>query len=108
MSEWQPIETAPRDGSYFVTIRIDDEIASEPEIGKYEPYKHHKYEEASNGLYRRVEVVYMEFTHNNFHRSTHWLPLPALPKASPQYPTPTPGSTPATSSSRDDQKCEPA
>ena len=77
MSNWQPIETAPRDGTWFVICR-----AGTPgyEVGCFDPLMFPQYVEAENGLYRKVvQKVYDWTGFNNFHRATHWMPLPEIP-----------------------------
>lgn len=75
--EWQPIETAPRDGSWFVIRCLDDTY----ECGFYSPYKWANYEEVDGGLYRKVETQILDWSgFNNFHRATHWMPLPPTPR----------------------------
>ena len=85
MNEWQPIETAPRDGSYFVTANFSEPFPEdgEYEISHYRPMNWTTYEPADGGLFRKVEQVLTEFRSDNFHRATHWMPLPEPPKASP-------------------------
>ena len=79
MSEWQPIETAPRDGTWFVIYCAGEEDSYE--IGRYEPLMGHDFVEAGRGLYRKVDKELYEWTgFNNFHCATHWLPLPPPPK----------------------------
>lgn len=75
---WQPIETAPRDGTWFVVCR-----AGEPdsvEAGCYDPLMHDEYVEAGEGLYRKERRTSYEWTgFNNMHRATHWMPIPEVP-----------------------------
>lgn len=83
MSDWQPIETAPKDGTWFLICRADDGYESY-EVGRYNPLKHPRYEDAGNGLYRKIdEVIYDWSGFNNFHRATHWMPLPSPPEVKP-------------------------
>jgi hypothetical protein len=77
MSEWRPIETAPRDGSWFVIRCIDDTY----EAGRYDPSMWPCFEEVEGGLFKKVEKqIYDWAGFNNFHRATHWLQLPPIPK----------------------------
>lgn len=77
---WQPIATAPRDGTWFMIIKAD-EGAESVEVGKYEPLMFPRYEAADGGLYRRVDELGYEWCgFNNFHRATHWRPLPSPPE----------------------------
>lgn len=80
MSEWQPIETAPKDGTWFLIARRDEGFESY-EVGQYNPYFFATYVEAGNGLYRKeMERLGDWRGFNNFHRATHWMPLPEPPK----------------------------
>jgi len=82
MSEWQPIETAPKDGTAILlhgdgrttlgnwcapsdtpTIKYQDGFAPEPEWEEFEPF----WASWDGG-----------FTEE--HPATHWMPLPAPPK----------------------------
>jgi hypothetical protein len=79
MSEWKPIETAPRDGSWFVICRVGDD-PERYEVGCYNPLCHFNYVEVENGLFRREKERGYEWSgFSNFHRATHWMPLPAPP-----------------------------
>ncbi len=84
MSDWQPIETAPRDGTYFVACR-----AGEPdslEVGCYDQLFWPEYVEVDGGLFRReMKPIYDWRGFNNMHRMTHWMPLPN-PPPSPSLP----------------------
>lgn len=79
--KWQPIETAPRDGRYFLTGNFHnsfDELG-EYEIARYNPRTGTEYVEAGEGLFRANPVTYYEFTSDNWHRATHWCEIPKEP-----------------------------
>ena len=60
---WQPAETAPRDGTYFLSKNKDGNIA----IAEYFRLYHDKYELQENGLYTKKTVCYHEgFSPSNF------------------------------------------
>lgn len=76
---WKPIDTAPRDGTWFLICKADDGAES-VEVGRYDPLIRYEYEPIDGGLFKRREVVSYEWTgFNNFCRATHWMPLPDLP-----------------------------
>lgn len=80
MSVWQPIETIPRDGSWFVICRSGEPDSCE--AGCYEPMMWDTYIPVEGGLYRKHQEAIHEWSHiNNFHRATHWMPLPPVPAA---------------------------
>jgi len=74
---WQPIETAPRDGTWFVICLPGERF----EVGRFYPAKSTYYVPSEiDGLFRQQEKVIHEWGEfNNFHRATHWMPLPAPP-----------------------------
>ena len=76
-SGWRPIETAPRDGSWFVTAnnRENDEY----ETLQYNPWARDVYTQEQDGRFSRSTEIADEFTSSNFHRATHWMPLPLPP-----------------------------
>lgn len=91
MSEWKPIETAPRDGTWFMICNAEDDFDSY-EIGCYDPYYCWSYVEVGDGLYRHVredEPAYEWRGFNNMHRATHWMPLPEPPNSSGERNTET-------------------
>lgn len=72
---WQPIETAPKDGTKILVFTAIGDI----EIGQWCTTEWDRYElhDADRNLYtRRVDIH--EFWNNNF--PTHWMPLPAAPE----------------------------
>lgn len=77
MSEWQPIETAPKDGSWFVIW-----THGQPEVGRFDPLMWADYEPIDGtDLYRKTEKSVLDWRgFNNFHAATHWMPLPEPPK----------------------------
>ena len=79
MSDWRPIETAPKDGTWFLICRADDGFDSY-EVGRFDPMILPEFVEAGEGLYRKIERKGYEWTgFNNMHRATHWMPLPEPP-----------------------------
>lgn len=77
---WRPIETAPKDGTWFMIARVDEGFDSY-EVGKYDPLTGDYYEPVEGGLFRKVtKPIYDWRGFNNFHRATHWQPLPFPPK----------------------------
>lgn len=82
MSEWQPIETAPQDGTWFLTCdatQRDDHIPRY-EVGRYDPYMMPDFIEVEGGLYKKVMRSCYDWSgFNNFHRATHWMPIPPPP-----------------------------
>ena len=72
MSDWQPIETAPRDGS-GVLLALDYG-------GRGYRYVAHWHREL--GLWARDEVASAVFPSHMQNWFTHWMPLPAKPEES--------------------------
>ena len=78
---WKPIETAPRDGSWFIVCRAGENDSYE--VGCYSPLMGDKFVEAGEGLYRKEkQSIYDWNGFDNFHRATHWMPLLPIPAAS--------------------------
>lgn len=78
-TQWRPIESAPKDGTWFVIVNEDDG-ADSFEIGCYSPLIWHDFEPVADGLFRKTEREIYEWRgFNNMHRATHWLPLPPPP-----------------------------
>ena len=80
MSEWQPIETAPKDGT-MVLVSNGKDIA----VGAYAVQEYWGYEDepGAPGLFRKVlKERYAIWDAEGICGLTHWMPLPA-PPASP-------------------------
>lgn len=90
--EWRPIESAPKDGTWFLIVNAADGFES-MECGRYDPMMMDRFVEAGDGLYRKERESVLDWRgFNNFHRATHWMPMPAAP-ASPQHRDMGPGFT---------------
>jgi hypothetical protein len=77
--EWQPIETAPRDGTWFMICRAEDGFDSY-EVGRYDPYMTSEFVEVEGGLFRKEMRSSYDWGHfNNFYRATHWMRVPEPP-----------------------------
>lgn len=73
MSEWQPIETAPRDGTKILVFTIHGDI----ELTEYYEQWHDEYEPVENDLFRKVrKKAYEGWNSNAFE---YWMPLPEPP-----------------------------
>ena len=71
---WQPIETAPKDGTKIIVLTVHGEI----EISEWYVVTTAEYEPAGDGLFRKVETVFSQGWNGN--HPTHWMPLPEPPK----------------------------
>lgn len=86
MNEWQPIETAPKDGTWFMICNEHDGFDSY-EVGKYEPYMVDEYVPIGEGLFRQEKRQLIDWRgFSNMRRATHWIPVPALPLNAKQRP----------------------
>ena len=81
MSKWQPIETAPKDGTQILVCRAGDEIGANAkvEITEWYTVERWRFEERSDGAFNRVRDAPIEGWNGNGHRATHWMPLPEPP-----------------------------
>lgn len=80
MSEWQTIDSAPRDGSWYLTCRQSEGVESY-EIGCFHPSFDEMFVAVGGGLYRKEKYSMYDYRgFNNHHRATHWMPLPGPPK----------------------------
>lgn len=75
MSEWQPIATAPTDGTEIL-LWLRGEMYRPVEIGYWLQRKTKK---AKSG-WRSVEHPYFLDGPEGFGEPTHWMPLPSPPK----------------------------
>ncbi len=84
MSEWQPIETAPKDGTRILIARLGDDVGMDAiEITEWCVSRNYRYEPVEGtDLFRRIEENY-DFWNGNGHRATHWMPLPFPPEPTP-------------------------
>lgn len=76
MSEWQPIETAPKDGTVIIVWTNHDEV----EVTSWYQTKGYGYEPVpGTEFFREVrgKVLYEGWNGNT---PTHWMPLPEPPK----------------------------
>ena len=84
MSKWQPIETAPKDGTQFMAYQADDGRGhSFFAVARMLREEWHAYEPIDGtDTYRREKKsrLVMVPDHHWF-KPTHWMPLPAPPEA---------------------------
>lgn len=91
MSDWQPIETAPKDGTKILGYGRGTERAMWP-VDEKMPFMQcviwwtwHDSEElvdAGDGLFRKRPVRVLEMWQpigTHFFKPTHWMPLPSPP-----------------------------
>ena len=78
-SRWQPMETAPKDGSKFLIVCATDENP-EIEVCDWFEMEDWHWERLSEDTYRKVVTGKRGSWNSNGHRATHWMPLPALPE----------------------------
>jgi len=78
---WQPIETAPRDGRYFLTGNFNNSFDEfgEYEIARYDARVVDRYVNVGNGLFKKEPRTLYEFTSDNWHSATHWCEIPKAP-----------------------------
>lgn len=74
--EWQPIETAPKDGTEILVFRPLAHLTNDPQISILKGVKSNK------GCWD--ETIPDGMSNDNFTsgycKPTHWMPLPAAPK----------------------------
>lgn len=71
MSEWQKIETAPKDGTCFL-IGYDDETARKARLEPHQRVYEGRWDERQGTFSARNGFI----LHSD---ATHWMPLPAAP-----------------------------
>jgi Protein of unknown function (DUF551) len=82
VSEWQPIDTAPKDGTWFMICRAEEGFETY-EVGRYQQLMWPKYIPVGDNLFKQIkEQIYEWRGFNNMHRATHWMPLPKPPENS--------------------------
>lgn len=78
--EWQPIETAPKDGTQIIILACGMLV----EVGCWAPHAHRDYPWAvahGEEYYERLaDVVVTEVNGYSEEAVTHWMPLPEAPK----------------------------
>lgn len=78
--DWQPIDTAPKDGTKILILDLDGETI---EITEWcEPFPLYDYVQVEGSdLYRKVrtETDMTGFWNGNGHRARYWMPLPNPP-----------------------------
>jgi hypothetical protein len=94
--EWQPIETAPKDGTVFMALNEDGEIhvCKIDKIGRKLRRSHQQRWSQSFAHYDDMKVLTKEEFHFDTYWSiwtkgyefspTHWIPLPNPPQAEEQ------------------------
>lgn len=76
--QWQPIETAPKDGTEVLLFEIVDVWGDDAEYPK--PYIYSgKYDHNRSEKYYGTKWMCLEYDAFNRH-PTHWMPLPPIPK----------------------------
>ena len=77
MNAWQPIETAPKDGTSVLLYEPGHGI----DVGHWYVHTHDEYKERPDGLFERVTVSNPGYWNcNETQRPTHWMPLPKVPE----------------------------
>jgi hypothetical protein len=80
-NEWQPIETAPKDGTEILAYEKCDYLYSNGEIKPFERIKIVRWNEVMQ--FNNPEDEYDWMTGSSFDEQinpTHWIPLPKPPK----------------------------
>lgn len=81
VTRWQPIETAPKDGTHILICRVVDGcLDGEMEITHWFEIERSTYEPIEGGMFRKVIHEPWRSWNGNGHRATHWMPLPEPPQ----------------------------
>jgi len=77
MSAWQPIDTAPRDGTAILAIAVGYEW---PEVIRWEAYPADIAEElGEDGYWTFAEQLLADVAAPDMTEISHWMPLPEAP-----------------------------
>jgi hypothetical protein len=88
MTDWQPIETAPKDGTYIIAFEPDEDRAWKPNIAIVQWHlptsQHFEPDDEDPDLYRKIikpvgSGFWVGGPWSPWH-ATHWMPLPEPPK----------------------------
>lgn len=95
--QWQPIETAPKDGTYIILYGSfarwgspEKPFAWMTNWQQYETRGDASYEPAGDGLYRKVEAKRAGWSGEMNFVATHWMPMPDPPTVQPTAETEVP------------------
>jgi len=84
MSEWQPIETAPKDGEWFLAYgdRIDDDGAPKIGAARWMPRTREYWQQTDQKTQKLVveDESGWDYDLADIAYPTHWMPLPEAPK----------------------------
>lgn len=76
---WRPIESAPKDGTEIITMRLGE--SDSYEIQHWFVIPQTEYVDIGDGLFRKEDRQPYASWSQNGHRATHWRPLPTPPAA---------------------------
>jgi hypothetical protein len=84
MTEWQTIETAPKDGTEILGCHVYN-YSDGPSLSKYGPWTMSWHSQKWNPSWDNGEVIeYQSYFGTDYKhldlQPTHWMPLPKLPK----------------------------
>jgi hypothetical protein len=82
MSDWQPIETAPRDGKSVLLFYPDQEPAERLVVGWFENFGPYEKEMGAAGMWSEGGYVSKDgsIVGGTGPHPTHWLPIPEPPQ----------------------------